>query len=103
MLGFAPISSRPIAAVISSAVPLSVAGLIVPEQRLIVPERAVSEGVLVKSVSNVWAEIVRELGADWSLAYKLPWEKWEELVAGAYKKAGFDEVILTPKSGDHGT
>jgi restriction system protein len=27
---------------------------------------------------------------------------WEEIVAGAYQKAGFDEVILTPRSGDKG-
>src|SRR5262249_33532665 len=28
--------------------------------------------------------------------------KWEEIIAGAYHKAGFDEVTLTPRSGDHG-
>jgi restriction system protein len=27
---------------------------------------------------------------------------WEEIVACAFDKAGFDEVILTPRSGDHG-
>jgi len=27
---------------------------------------------------------------------------WEEIIAGAYKKAGFDEVTLTPRSGDLG-
>jgi restriction system protein len=32
----------------------------------------------------------------------MPARLWEEIVAGAYKKAGFDEVILTPHSGDHG-
>jgi restriction system protein len=34
--------------------------------------------------------------------YQISWEKWEELIAGAYKAAGFDEVILTPRSGDRG-
>jgi restriction system protein len=29
-------------------------------------------------------------------------EKWEEMIAGTYKASGFDEVILTPRSGDHG-
>ena len=29
-------------------------------------------------------------------------EKWEEMIAGAYSRAGFDEVILTPRSGDYG-
>jgi restriction system protein len=27
---------------------------------------------------------------------------WEEIIAGAYVEAGFDEVILTPRSGDLG-
>ena len=27
---------------------------------------------------------------------------WEEIIAGAYSKAGFDEVTLTPRSGDLG-
>jgi HJR/Mrr/RecB family endonuclease len=35
-------------------------------------------------------------------AFKMPWERLEELVAGAYKRAGFEEVTLTPRSGDHG-
>ena len=36
------------------------------------------------------------------IAFQLSWEKWEEIIAGAYKKAGFDEVVLTPRSGDYG-
>lgn len=27
---------------------------------------------------------------------------WEEIIAGAFKKEGYDEVILTPRSGDDG-
>jgi restriction system protein len=34
--------------------------------------------------------------------YKIPPRKWEEIIAGAYKEAQFDEVILTPRSGDLG-
>jgi restriction system protein len=26
----------------------------------------------------------------------------KEIIAGAYHRSGFDEVILTPRSGDHG-
>ena len=33
--------------------------------------------------------------------YQFDWRKWEEIIAGAYKAAGFD-VILTPASGDKG-
>jgi restriction system protein len=69
---------------------------------VIIPERASAEGVLIKATSLVWDEIVKALGADWSIAYELPPEKWEELVAGAFKRAQYDEVTLTPRSGDHG-
>jgi restriction system protein len=76
-------------------VSLSLAGIILPERRT-------SEGLLIESTSLVWARIVEELKADWSKAYQIPPDKWEEIIAGAYFKAGFDEVILTPRSGDHG-
>ncbi|MGH7121549.1 MAG: restriction endonuclease [Acetobacteraceae bacterium] len=42
------------------------------------------------------------LGDHWELAFQIPPEKWEELIAGAYKRAGWDTVTLTPRSGDHG-
>jgi restriction system protein len=35
-------------------------------------------------------------------AFQIPPSKWEEIIAGAYSKAGFDEVTLTPRSGDFG-
>jgi restriction system protein len=34
--------------------------------------------------------------------YQFDWRKWEEIIAGAYKAAGFKVVILTPASGDKG-
>jgi restriction system protein len=30
-----------------------------------------------------------------------PWQ-FEELIAGGYKKDGYDDVIITPRSADHG-
>jgi restriction system protein len=69
---------------------------------LIIPERRVHEGILIRSTSDLWAEIVQRLGSDWSAAYQLKPEQWEELVAGAFKKAGYDDVTLTPRSRDHG-
>jgi restriction system protein len=69
---------------------------------VIIPDRPVDEGILIKSTSFLWGEIVEQLSSDWSLAYQLPPERWEEIVAGAFKKAGYDEVTLTPRSGDHG-
>lgn len=69
---------------------------------VIIPERNVTEGILVKSASIVWARIVEELEADWTKAHQIPSQVWEEIVAGAFKKAGFEDVILTPGSGDFG-
>ena len=36
------------------------------------------------------------------MAFQISPEKWEEIIAGAYRKAGFEEVTLTPRSDDHG-
>lgn len=58
--------------------------------------------MLVTLTSLVWGSIVNELKADWSKAFEIPSHVWEEVIAGAYKRAGFDEVILTPRSGDFG-
>jgi restriction system protein len=69
---------------------------------VIIPDGKTSSGLLVRSTSAVWDCIVKELGADWSVAYKIPYDRWEEIVAGAFKKEGYDEVTLTPRSGDLG-
>jgi restriction system protein len=104
MLGFGPIGSEPLGSTISltprqledgaKTVKLSLSGIIIPE-------RQVSEGILLKSTSAVWQEIAERLGADWTIAYQLSPENWEEIIAGAFKKLGY-EVILTPRSGDYG-
>lgn len=69
---------------------------------IIIPERADDVGILVKSTSLVWRAIVERLHADWNEAYSIPANVWEEIIAGAFNKAGFDQVTLTPRSGDHG-
>ena len=76
-------------------IPLSVSSIIIADAKT-------SEGTLIKSTSAIWREIVRQIGSDWSLAYQIPPEKWEEIIAGAFKEDGFDEVTLTSRSGDHG-
>lgn len=70
-------------------------------QGIVIPEKKVDEGTLIKSTSHVWAEIAKTLGADWSQANQLSWLQWEEMIAGAYHRAGY-EVVLTPPSGDGG-
>ena len=34
--------------------------------------------------------------------FEIPYHKWEEIIAASYDIAGFEEVILTPRSNDHG-
>jgi restriction system protein len=69
---------------------------------VIIPESKTNSGILIGSTSAVWDSIVRELRNDWSAAYKIPPDRWEEIVAGAFKNDGYNEVILTPRSRDHG-
>lgn len=71
-------------------------------QAVIIPSPKVSEGKLIEAVAVPWFEIIKLLEKDPAIAFKISPEKWEEIVAGAYKTAGFDEVVLTPRSGDLG-
>ena len=65
---------------------------------IIIPELKTDEGLLIRSYGTVWLELVRQLRADWSVAHQLKPDQWEEMLAGAFKKAGYDEVTLTPRS-----
>lgn len=69
---------------------------------VVIPEKKVPAGLLIKSTSIAWAAVINELERDWTKAYQIEPRVWEEIIAGAYSKAGFDEVILTPRSGDFG-
>jgi restriction system protein len=71
-------------------------------QAVIIPGDKTREGQLIQAVTIPWEDIIKLLQNDPSIAYQIPPRKWEELIAGAYKKAGFDEVTLTPQSGDYG-
>jgi restriction system protein len=71
-------------------------------QTVIVPGPRVPEGKLIEAVAAPWFDIIALLSKDPSIAYQISPEKWEEVVAGAYRKAGFDKVTLTPRSGDYG-
>lgn len=102
MLGFGPIGSMPLGGLPDDIVIRANNKVVLRISSLIIPEKPVDEGILIKSTSNVWAEVVQRLGKDWSIAHEISAGQWEEIVAGAFKKAGYDEVILTPRSGDHG-
>jgi restriction system protein len=71
-------------------------------QTIIVPGDKTTEGRLIRAVALPWFDIIEVLQRDKNAAFTIPPEKWEEIIAGAYKKAGFDEVTLTPRSGDLG-
>lgn len=69
---------------------------------VIIPSNKTSEGLLIKAVAIPWFEIIANMKNDPAVAFQLSPEKWEEIIAGAYHLAGFDEVVLTPRSGDFG-
>jgi restriction system protein len=71
-------------------------------QAVIVAGKNTGDGRLIESIEPAWLEIARLMERDPSAIYQIDDRKWEEIIAGAYKKAGFDEVILTPRSGDLG-
>jgi restriction system protein len=60
------------------------------------------EGFLIRTLEPAWREISTALARDPGLLTSLGPRQWEELIAASYDKAGFDEVVLTPRSGDFG-
>ena len=71
-------------------------------QAVVTLGKKTGEGAFIESVAPAWFEIARWIKRDPSIIYQLDPRKWEELIAGAYERAGFDEVTLTPRSGDYG-
>ena len=57
---------------------------------------------MVAGLAVPWFEIISQLERDPEFLFKIPWRKLEEIIAGAYTRAGWPEVILTPRSGDRG-
>jgi len=97
-IGGVPIAGIPPLSIIAGAfanVGLQIRGLI------IAPDKA-SESRIMYAGDQAWFEIIRALNADWNAASQLSPDRWQEIVAGAYKVSGFDEVMLTPRSGDPG-
>lgn len=70
-------------------------------QAVVIPGDKTKEGQLIEAVALPWFEIIEMMIKDPSLMHQIDWRKWEEIVAGAYKRAGF-EVELTPRSNDRG-
>jgi restriction system protein len=62
----------------------------------------IEEGSLITAVAPAWKTIAAMLTKDPNVMFNIDPRKWEEIIAAAYDEAGFDEVILTPRSGDYG-
>jgi restriction system protein len=71
-------------------------------QAVVVSGDRTDEGRLIEAVAIPWFDIIDLLGKDPNIAYEIPDYRWEEIIAGAYRKSGFEEVTLTPRSGDRG-
>ena len=80
---------------------MSDAGLLL-QQTIVQRGARTTEGHIVEAVTLPWFDIVAAMQKDPELPYNLPWERLEELVAGAYKRAGFEDVTLTPRNNDRG-
>jgi restriction system protein len=61
-------------------------------------------GELIRACAMPWQAIVREIQRDPEFLRQFSDNprKFEEFIAAAYDRAGFDEVILTPRKGDLG-
>lgn len=61
-----------------------------------------NEGSVIVAIRPAWQAVVELLREDPSQMHSIDARRWEELIAAAYHEAGFDRVILTPRSGDLG-
>lgn len=60
------------------------------------------EGELIIAVTLPFYGILKLIEKDPNIAYQIKPRQWEEIVAGIYERARFDEVILTPYKADGG-
>jgi restriction system protein len=70
-------------------------------QAVIVPGSKQAEGHLVQAVAIPWYQILTLIAEKPETIYQIDWRKWEEIIAGAYKREGYD-VVITPRSNDGG-
>ncbi len=79
-----------------------VTGVAIAVQSVLLRGESTDEGEIIKAVTLPWFEIVRMVVRDPSKVHEISPRLWEEIIAGAYERAGFEEVVLTPRSGDFG-
>lgn len=73
-------------------------------QSLVTPLGEVEHGALIQVTSVPWLALALELERDPDALFRFSKHPrvFEEFIAGAYDLAGFDDVVLTPRSGDGG-
>jgi restriction system protein len=72
-------------------------------QAVIIPYRDTDDGQLIRAATLPLLAIIKKIIEDPSLMFEIDWRKWEEIIAATYEESGqFDEVTLTPRSGDGG-
>ena len=59
----------------------------------------ISDSELVTFIEPAWLAIRDALVAEPSCRFSIAPSKWEELIAASYEAAGFDAVVLVPRSG----
>ena len=70
---------------------------------VITPYEKNSEGELIRAVTVPLLAIIKKIMEDPTRLYGIDPRKLEEIIAAAYAQSGlFDEVTLTPRSGDRG-
>jgi restriction system protein len=103
--GYHPAYRQPI---ITGMSPALLASATAPDRPAVLLQAVVTlrertwEGHIIEAVAPAWAEIVRLVEQDPDTLFKVDHRKLEEMIAGWYMQYGFDEVTLTPPSGDFG-
>jgi restriction system protein len=88
--------------VMTSAEPELRPSVLLHVKMIICPCGTSPEGTLIKAVAAPWRKFARLLDIYPHLAYQISPQKWEEMVAAAFDQDGYEEVTLTPRSGDYG-
>jgi len=65
-------------------------------------EGRVADGQLIRLIEPAYSAVLRAITANPAIMYQIGPRDWEEIIAASYEKAGFDEIVLTPRSGDLG-
>jgi len=72
-------------------------------QAVIIPYEKTFEGELIRAITIPLLDIIQKIMQDPSRMYLIDPRKLEEIIAATYEQSGlFDEVTLTPRSGDRG-